>query len=324
MNKILREISRRDFLKFCGTMAAVVGVSKFEFAESLSGVMAESTSNKPPVIWLEGQNCAGCTVSFAGSLNPPAASLILDRLSIRYHETIMAASGHQTESIYQKTVKKGGYVLVVEGSIPTKDGRFCTIGGRPFKDIVVEAAANAAAIIAVGACATFGGIPKAGPTGAVGVSSIVKDKPIINLPTCPVHVDHLVGTVVYYLATKKVPPLDDHKRPLMYFGELIHNNCRRRSSFESSKFLRDWNDPSQKNYCLVEKGCKGPETYSDCPVRRWNDGQNFCIDCGGGCAGCAEPGFYAENSPLYADLGGRMQERTRLATNKAVKAKKEV
>jgi hydrogenase small subunit len=200
------------------------------------------------------------------------------------------------------------------------------VGGRPFKDILLEAAANAAAIIAVGACAAFGGIPKAGPTGAVGVSSIVKDKPIINLSTCPVHVDHLVGTIVYYLVTKQVPPLDDNKRPLMYYGELIHDNCRRRSYYEDSKFLNDWNDPAQKNWCLIEKGCKGPETYSDCPVRRWNDGQNFCIDCGAGCMGCAEPSFYAENSPLYADLGGRLQERTRLAANRRVidKGKKEV
>lgn len=326
MSQQLGEISRRDFLKFCGTMAAVMGVSKMDFANSLSETMAESTSNKPAVIWLEGQDCAGCTVSFAGALNPPVASLILDKLSVRYHETIMAASGHQAEAAYQATVKKGGYVLVVEGSIPTKDGRFCTVGGRPFKDILVEAAANAAAIIAVGACASFGGIPAAGPTGAVGVSSIIKDKPIINLSTCPVHVDHLVGTVVYFLVTGKVPPLDDSKRPLMYYGELIHDNCRRRSYYEEGHYLTDWNDPKQKNWCLIEKGCKGPETYSDCPVRRWNDGQNFCIDCGAGCMGCAESTFYDKNSPLYADAGDRMKKRTMLAANKALKGrgKKEV
>lgn len=321
MSQNLGELSRRDFLKFCGTMAAVMGVSKLEFANSLSAAMAESTSNKPPVIWLEGQDCAGCTVSFAGALNPPVASLILDKLSVRYHETIMAASGHQAEAVYHATVKKGGYVLVVEGSIPTADGRFCTVGGRPFKGILEEAGANAAAIIAVGACASFGGIPAAGPTGAVGVSKIVKNKPIINLSTCPVHVDHLVGTVVYYLVTKKVPPLDKYNRPKMYFGELIHDKCRRRSSFEDSKVLSDWNDPEQKNWCLIEKGCKGSETYSDCPVRRWNDGLNFCIDCGAGCKGCAEPGFYAETTPLYADVGDRLQKRTRFAANRAVKKK---
>jgi hydrogenase small subunit len=321
VSQFLGSISRRDFMKFCGTMAAVMGVSKLEFASKLSAAIAASTSNKPPVIWLEGQDCAGCTISFAGALNPPVASLILDKLSVRYHETIMAASGHQAEAAYQATVKQGGYVLIVEGSIPTADDRFCMIGGRPFKSIVLEAAANAAAIIAVGACATFGGIPAAGPTGAVGVGEIVKNKPIINLSTCPVHVDHLVGTIVYYLVTQSVPPLDEHKRPLMYFGEVVHDNCRRRSYFEDEKYLKDWNDPKQKNWCLIEKGCKGPETYSDCPVRRWNDGQNFCIDCGAGCMGCAEPVFYKGMSPLFADALGLYEKNTRYASRIAKKSK---
>ncbi|UCH96856.1 MAG: hydrogenase small subunit [Candidatus Aminicenantes bacterium] len=326
MNSKIGRISRRDFLKFCGTTAAVLGISKFEFANKVSAAMAASTSGKPAVIWLEGQDCAGCTVSFAGALNPPAASIILDTLSVRYHETIMAAAGHQAEAVYHDTVKEGGYVLVVEGSIPTADGRFCMVGGRPFKEIVLEAGANAAAIIAVGACASFGGIPAAGPTGAVGVSKIVKGKPIINLPSCPVHADHLVGTVLYYLTTKKVPPLDKHGRPLMYFGELIHDNCRRRTYFDEGKVLEDWNSPEQKNWCLIDKGCKGPETYSDCAVRRWNDGLNSCIDCSAGCNGCTETAFYAKTTPLYADEGGRLQERARLAFNNALKdkTKKEV
>lgn len=323
MRDILGEISRRDFMKFCGAMAAVMGISKMEFANSLAATMAESTSKKPPVIWLEGQDCAGCTVSFAGALNPPVASLILDKLSVRYHETIMAASGHQAEAVYHATVKRGGYVLVVEGSIPTADDRFCMVGGRPFKEIVKEASANAAAIIAVGACASYGGIPAAGPTKAVGVGEIIKDKPIINLSTCPVHVDHLVGTVVYYLVTKKVPPLDDYNRPLMYFNEVIHDNCRRRAYFEDEKFLTDWNDPKQKNWCLIEKGCRGPETYSDCPVRRWNDGLNFCIDCGAGCMGCAEPTFYEGMTPMYADADNRLKKKTMYAARKNRKSKSE-
>lgn len=320
MSPLFGEINRRDFMKFSAATAALFGLSPLDFAQSASQVLEEAKSNKPPVIWLEGQDCAGCTVSFAGSLYPPAASLILDTLSVRYHETIMAASGHQAEEAYHATVKQGGYVLVVEGAIPTADGRFCTVGGRPFKDIVVEAAANCAAIIAVGACASFGGIPAAGPTGAVGVSKVVTDKPIINLATCPVHVEHLVGTVLYYLTTGKVPPLDESNRPLMYFGGNIHDNCRRRSYFESEEFLTDWNDPAQKDWCLYEKGCKGPDTFSDCPVRRWNDGLNFCIDCGAGCKGCAEPTFYAGMSPLYSadasDSIEQVKQRIRLGSNK--------
>lgn len=307
MRTLFGNISRRDFMKYCATTAAVLGLSELEFAAKVSEVLAAS-GKKPSVIWLEGQDCAGCSISFAGSLYPSIASMLLERVSLRYHEAIMAASGHVAEAAYEEAVKEGGYVLCVEGSIPTADDRFCMVGGRPFREIVEEAGANAAAIIAVGACATYGGIPAAGPTGAVGVNKIITNKPVINISTCPVHSDHLTGTVLYYLTTKKVPPLDKQGRPKMYFGELVHDNCRRRSYFDNYIFLNDWNDPEQKNWCLYEKGCKGPDTYSDCPVRRWNDGLNFCIDCGAGCMGCAEPEFYEGMAPLYTAEGERSRK----------------
>lgn len=308
MSSILGNVSRRDFMKFSAMTAAALGLTPADVVTNISSAIAATTSNKPPVIWLEGQDCAGCTTSFASALNPPVSSILLDLISLRYHETVMAASGHVSENALHETVKRGGYVLLVEGSIPRADGRFCMIGGRPFEEIVLECAKNAAAIIAVGACATYGGIPAAGPTGAVGVRDVVRNKPIINISTCPVHVDHLVGTIVYYLTTKQVPPLDSEGRPIMYFGESIHDNCRRRSYFEEGKLLRDWNDPKQKNWCLLAKGCKGPVTYADCSVRRWNDGLNFCIDCGAGCRGCAEPIFYAGMSPLYDDTTGNLNK----------------
>jgi hydrogenase small subunit len=300
-------ISRRDFMKYCATTAAVLGLSELEFAAKVSEVLA-AAPGKPPVIWLEGQDCAGCSISFAGSLYPSIAAMLLERVSLRYHEALMAASGHVAERALHETIEKGGFVLCVEGSIPTADDRFCMVGGRPFRETLEEAGAKAAAIIAVGACATYGGIPAAGPTGAVGVSKIITNKPVINVPTCPVHTDHLTGTILYYLTTGKVPPLDKLGRPKMYFGELIHDNCRRRSYFDNDTFLSDWNDPNQKNWCLYEKGCKGPDTNSDCSVRRWNDGLNFCIDCGAGCMGCAEPEFYSGMTPLYSAEGERSRK----------------
>jgi len=307
-------ISRREFIKYCAVTAAALGLSELEFTAKVAQALA-AASKKPPVIWLEGQDCAGCTVSFAGALNPPVSSIILDRLSVRYHETIMAASGHLSESAYHDTLEQGGYVLVVEGSIPSVDDRFCMVGGRPFKEIVEEAAGKAAAIIAVGACATYGGIPAAGPTKGMGLSKALPGKTIINLSTCPVHTDHLVGTILYFLATGKAPALDEVGRPKMYFGQSIHDNCRRRSYFDEGTFLQDWNNPEQKEWCLYEKGCKGPDTYSDCPIRRWNDGTNFCIDCGAGCQGCAEPDFYAGMTPLYTAESER--SRRILARKKA-------
>jgi hydrogenase small subunit len=291
-------ISRRQFLKYCAGLTAALGLSELEFTTGIAQALV-TTTQKPPVIWLEGQDCAGCSISFTGALNPPAASIILDKISLRYHEAVMAASGHVSESVYHDTVKQGGYVLVVEGSIPSADDRFCMVGGRPFRKIVEEAAEKAAAVIAVGACATYGGIPAAGPTKGIGVSKALPGKTVINLSTCPVHKDHLVGTILYFLVTGRVPPLDEIGRPKAYFAKSIHDNCRRRAYFDEGMFLQDWNDPQQKDWCLYLKGCKGPDTYSDCPIRRWNDGTNFCIDCGAGCQGCSEPYFYAGVTPLY-------------------------
>lgn len=291
-------VNRRDFLKYCAATAALFGLSEFDFTTKLADAI-ETASGKPPVIWLEGQDCAGCTISFLGALYPPVSSIILDKISLRYHETAMAAAGEMAEDAYNETVKKGGYVLIVEGSVPAADDRFCTIGGRPFRKILEESAKNAVAIIAVGACATYGGIPAATPSKGIGLNKALPGKTVINLPTCPVHADHLVGTILYFLTTGKVPELDKIGRPVMYYRDLIHDNCRRRAHFDAGRFLTDWNDPKQKDWCMFQKGCKGPMTYSDCPVRRWNNGINFCIDCGAVCMGCAEPGFYADMSPLY-------------------------
>jgi len=291
-------IERRDFLKICAATAAAFGLSQMAVADGVAKAMA-AAGGKPPVIWLEGQDCAGCTVSFAGSLNPPATEILLEKISLRYHETVMAAAGHQSEEALRHTIEQGGYVLIVEGSVPSADDRFCMVGGRPFREILEEAAGNAAAVIAVGACATYGGIPAATPSKGIGMDKALPGKTVINLPTCPVHMEHLVGTILYFLATGQVPTLDDYGRPLVYYRTLIHDNCRRRGAYENGQFLTDWNDPAQKDWCLLERGCKGPFTYSDCPARKWNNGVNFCIDCGAGCMGCSEPGFYDEMSPLF-------------------------
>jgi hydrogenase small subunit len=265
-------------------------------------------------MWLEGLACAGCTISLTQSLHPPISSVILDKISLRQHDTIMAAAGHLVEEVYDETVKAGGYILIVEGAIPSADDRFCMVGGRPFRKLVEDAAKNANAVLAVGACSAFGGIPRATPSKGMAVSEALKnaqiDKPVINISTCPVHTDHLVGTILYVLVTGKIPELDSKGRPAMYFGDkrLIHDNCRRRGHFDAGEFLTDWNDPKQKDWCLLQKGCKGPMAYTDCSIRRWNDGINFCLDCGGLCQACGEPLFYERVSPLYAAEGEALRK----------------
>jgi hydrogenase small subunit len=299
MVQLFDGVSRRDFLKYCATATAALGLSDLFTAEKIARAL-ETAAKKPPVIWLEGQDCAGCTISLLSVENPTPASLILDKISLRYHETIMAASGTVAEKAREDAVREGGYILVVEGAIPEADDRYCMVGGLSFREIVKETAENAVAIMGVGACAAYGGIPRGTPSKGMRLSKALPGRTIINLPTCPVHMDHVMGTIIYFLLTHKAPPLDTLGRPLMYYGMTVHENCRRRAHFDEDRFLTDWNDPEQRDWCLLMKGCKGPETYSDCAIRRWNNGINFCIDAGAPCQGCSEPEFYAGKSPLYA------------------------
>ncbi len=293
-----KKIERRDFVKLCGAVAAVFSLP-LTFQNKVA-LATEQAMSKPRVIWLEGQDCAGCSESLLATLNPSASELVLDTLSIRYHETIMGASGEVAEHALRETIKEGGYIMVVEGSIPKADDRFCMVGGRTFRETVMEVADKAAVVIGVGSCATYGGgIPGATPSQGGGVGEFVKNKPLINLPSCPVKPSRLVATIMYYLTAKKAPPLDTYNRPLAFYANLVHDNCPRRGQFEKGNFLTDWNDPKQRQYCLLKKGCKGPKTYSDCAQVWWNEGANFCMNAGAPCAGCGQPEFYKQFSPLY-------------------------
>jgi hydrogenase small subunit len=217
-------------------------------------------------------------------------------LSVDYHETIMAASGARAEEAKQATLKAGGYLLVVEGSISTAgNGEYCCIGGRSSLDLLTEAAKNAVAIVAVGNCATFGGLPKASPnpTKAVGVMDIIKDKPVLNIPGCPMNPVNLTATVVHYLTFGALPEMDQLHRPLFAFGQLIHNNCERRGHFDRGEFVRAWGDAGHRaGWCLYQMGCKGPISSHNCPIVRYNDGTNWPIGAGHGCIGCSEPDFW--------------------------------
>lgn len=302
------ELTRRDFIKVAGASLALLGLSQ-ALTPRVAKALEESLG-KPAVIWLEGQDCAGCVESFLNSLEPPAASILLDTISLRYNETAMAASGYQAEEALARTVAEGGYILVIEGSIPlAEDGLFCTIGGKPFKDIVRECARNAAAIVCVGACATYGGIPRSGPTDAVGYLyrgtqkhhyyDDVGPKPVINLPTCPLHPERLVAVIVHYITFGTVPELDEFQRPKAFYRYNQHENCERRAHFEAGRFLTDWSNPDQQGWCLYLKGCKGPWAHQDCWKRLWNGRTNYCIQANHPCVGCSEPEFYESFSPMY-------------------------
>lgn len=298
-----RGMKRRDFIKLCVVMAATLAMPKTAHAQIAKAL---STAKRTPVVWLEFQDCAGCSESFLRASRPSAAEVVLDTLSVDYHETIMAAAGRQAEEAKAKTIAEGGYLLVVEGSIPLgEDGAYCCIGGRSAEDLLAEAAANAVAVVAVGSCAAFGGIPKASPnpTTAKGVMDLVTDKPVLNLPGCPVNVVNLTATVVHYLTFGELPAMDDLHRPLFAYGALIHDNCERRGHFDRGEFVRSWGDAAHQNgWCLYQMGCKGPVTYHNCPTVRWNEGLNWPVGGGHGCIGCSEPDFWERATYLPVEL----------------------
>jgi hydrogenase small subunit len=301
-----RGVSRRDFLGFCSAMAgllALPGTAGAEIAKSLGQL------KKPTLVWLEFQDCAGNTESFLRATRPTVAEIVLELLSVDYHETIMAAAGDRAEAALKGVVdnQKGAFICVVEGSIPTgADGAYCTIGGRAATDIAREVCGAAAATIAIGTCAAFGGLPAASPnpTGALAVADAVPGlKNLINLPACPANAENLTALLVHYLTYNKWPALDSYRRPLFAYGKLIHDNCERRAHFDAGQYVEMWGDEGHRlGYCLYKMGCKGPVTSQNCPNVRWNDGTNWPIGCGHPCIGCAEPSFWDRMTPFYRHL----------------------
>jgi hydrogenase small subunit len=223
----------------------------------------------------------------------------------------MAAAGHQAEQALQNTVRDhgGSYIAVVEGSIPTgDDGVYCTIGGRSALQIAQEVCGRAAATIAIGTCAAYGGLPAAAPnpTGALGVADAVPGlKNLINLPACPANVENLTALVVHFLTFKSWPALDASNRPLFAYGKSIHDNCERRAHYDAGQYVEAWGDEGHRTgYCLYKMGCKGPVTFQNCPSVRWNAATNWPIGCGHPCIGCAEASFWDTMTPFYQHLVG--------------------
>lgn len=250
------------------------------------------------MVWLEGQDCAGCTESVLSSLGPDIKDILINTICIRYHETIMNVTGNIAENALQAAIEEGGYVLVVEGSIPVADNKFLYISDKPFEEIFIESAKNASIIIALETCAAFGGIPKSSPTVGESVQYFLNKyriaKTYINLPGCPVHPTWFFDTIINYLVGNTTE-LDYLNRPKNHYGKLVHSQCPR----IKNKFLTDWNDPTQQNYCLFKKDCKGKYTYSDCPSLKWNDGVNWCIGNNAPCSGCTQSEFYNDFIPIY-------------------------
>lgn len=297
-----RGVSRRDFMKYCTVVATAMGMGP-AFAPQVA--QALTAKRRPSVVYLHNAECTGCSEAVLRTVNPVFIDeLILDTISMDYHETIMAAAGEKAEEALHAAVHNpNGFVCVIEGAIPTiENGAWGKVANRPMLDICAEIAPKAAAVIAIGACAAFGGVQAASPNpsqaksvndalGHLGVNAI-------NIPGCPPNPINFAGTVVHLL-TKGMPELDDLNRPMMFYGESVHDNCPRLKHFEAGEFAPSFDsEEAAKGWCLYELGCKGPDTYNNCPKVLFNE-TSWPVQAGHPCIGCSEPGFWDEMSPFY-------------------------
>jgi F420-nonreducing hydrogenase I len=323
-------MDRRTFLKVVGAIgaSAFLGIHHSDISRALE-------ISKTRIIWLHGAECTGCSESLLDGGNPDLVQAIQKlNVDVVYHETLLAQQGIfvdgrpaanselNSEILLDEAIEEGNYILVVEGAIangPDGSGKYCMIGGRTFKDIFEKAASNATLIMAVGMCATYGGINSADSeivnlTDFRGVDFLKEsnskgmltelsiDKPVINIPGCPSHPDWVMLTLAAVILGKiQVDDLDSvldrYKRPLVFFpaGNSMHDNCPRRGYYDRGIFDEDFSGEA----CLLKLGCKGPYTRSDCGLRKWNGAVSMCTQAGSSCISCCEPGFPDSASPFY-------------------------
>lgn len=305
----MKGISRREFMKLCAGSVAAVSLSQALLPELAKAVPA---AGNPPVLWIQGASCTGCSISLLNSAQPGVKEILTEIISLKFHPNVSAAAGDLALKVIEETGSAGKYYLVVEGAVPTKDGGiYCTVGerdGKPvtFLDRVKELGKKATAVLAVGTCSAFGGIPaaKPNPTGCKSVSDVLKEAgintPVINIAGCPPHPDWIIGTLAHILLFNEIPELDKFGRPKVFYGKLVHENCPRRQYFDASKFAKHFSEEG----CLLEIGCKGPIAHCDSFDRQWNNGTSWCIKAGAPCIACTEEGFPNCAVPFYERMEG--------------------
>jgi len=281
-------VTRRNFIKFCGIMAATLGLEASYIPKIAEAIVS---GPRPPFIWLQFAECTGCTESFLRSSSPFIDDLLLNKISLEYHETIMAPAGEAAAKSLTDAVSKyaGKFFVIVEGSIPlANNGNYGMIDGKTMLQIAQEVCPQAKMMISLGTCAAYGGLPAAagGLTGAECVHGALGGLNTIKLPGCPPNPVNFAALIVNYLLFSDFPALDTLGRPTFAYGSTVHSQCPR----------------SDTAWCLSGFGCKGPSTYNNCPTKKYNDKTSWCVQADCPCKGCAQPNFWDNGS--FFNYGG--------------------
>ncbi len=299
----MRTLSRRDFLKLGGILAAAAGMggNASLFAEGLERLAKGNVK----VLWIQGQSCSGCSVSLLNSDSPDALELLTRYISLVFHQTVSAAQGDTVGKILETVVaSKTDYILAVEGAIPVGMPEACVVCGKPLTELLPPLIEKAKYVVAIGTCAAFGGIPAAegNLTGAVSVMEFMRKigmKPegkLANCPLCPDHPESMIGTMAY-LAGKGYPKVNAELfTPDMFFSHSTHDDCPRYHYYSKKIFAKKFGEDG----CLFELGCVGALAHTECPKRQWNSGVNWCVRASAPCIACSNENFARQKSfPFY-------------------------
>ena len=342
-----RGVSRRSFMKLCGSIAVAAGLSAAaapRVALALETKLEGAKDGLFPVLWIEGASCTGCTESFAQIETPDPGKVVLELIALNYSDVLCAGAGWSLEAAKKETIENGGYIVVYEGGITQGfDSNTLRVAMETGEEILVEAASNAAAVVALGSCAVNGGWMAAYPNSAkaTGVQDILKQHgiatPVVNIPGCPANPEWLMAILTQVVlmadkvdekaaATLDYLDLNAEGKPAGIFGQTIHDNCERRGHFENGEFVYEFGSKEEAlGYCLYPLGCKGPQTKANCGVTLWNNRRSWCIQGGSPCLGCCEanpndPGdnWVEVNTPFYErhrdlNIGGWFVQPTVIA-----------
>jgi hydrogenase small subunit len=285
------------------------------------------------VYWLAGMSCDGCTISVAGATNPGIEGLLAGVVPampqvILHHPVLSVEAGADFVKSFRDAWEGNlgaPYVVVYEGSVADEQiahrtgGYFSAMGVErnangagshpvPTATWLQRLAPGAAATIAIGTCATWGGIPSAegNPTGAMSVMDFLTKNyrsafglPVINIPGCAPQGDNFTETVfavlLFLQGLGPLPTFDELGRPAWLFRDTVHHGCTRAGFYEEGIFAKHYGDPQ----CLVEIGCWGPIVNCNIVVRGAINHMGGCMRAGGICIGCTMPGFPDKFSPFY-------------------------